>query len=111
MGRGLVSLEFFRRPWYNYIKITRKDKTENTMGFFTKRREKKENAPKKRIVPENIIVFDREKCIRCGTCREQCPMAAVETDGEGYPVLDNATCIECDICASLCPRNAIRKND
>ena len=83
----------------------------DTMGFFTKRREKKENPPKKRIVSGDIIVFDRNECIQCGTCCDECPMAAVAMDDGNYPVLDDSACIEWDICVSQCPVKAIRKND
>ncbi|KAF0124797.1 MAG: 4Fe-4S ferredoxin [Elusimicrobia bacterium] len=45
----------------------------------------------------------KEKCIKCGLCRKECPVDAIRAD---YSI-DESKCIGCGKCADLCPTKAI----
>jgi ferredoxin len=46
-----------------------------------------------------------DKCIACGTCKDECPVEAIS---EGKPFkIDDGKCIDCGACASVCPVEAI----
>ncbi len=67
------------------------------------------------IVPRPVIV--EERCTRCGTCVEVCPVEPNAVDwvaGEDatgrerhVPVYDYAQCIRCYCCQEMCPERAI----
>ncbi len=46
-----------------------------------------------------------DKCIRCGTCKEKCPVDAI-SESEPYEI-DPALCTACGTCAEACPIDAI----
>ncbi len=48
-----------------------------------------------------------EDCIGCGTCVDQCPVAAIVESGEIFTITDD--CNECCACVDSCPVNAIVK--
>lgn len=45
----------------------------------------------------------KEKCIKCGLCRKECPVDAIREDFS----IDQSKCIGCGKCAELCPTKAI----
>ncbi len=47
-----------------------------------------------------------ELCTGCGTCVEQCPVAALAMI-DGLPRVDADTCITCFCCQEICPEKAI----
>jgi uncharacterized protein (DUF362 family)/Pyruvate/2-oxoacid:ferredoxin oxidoreductase delta subunit len=49
---------------------------------------------------------DPARCTGCGTCVEQCPVAAL-TLVDAVPQVDPAACIACFCCQELCPEKAI----
>lgn len=49
--------------------------------------------------------IDREKCIQCGLCMENCRFNAV-TDDDGYAI-DFYACEGCGVCAFVCPADAV----
>ncbi len=56
----------------------------------------------------HYAVIDSQKCIACGTCREErCQVGAVQCGPEGY-YIDRCKCIGCGLCESTCPAEAIR---
>jgi pyruvate formate lyase activating enzyme len=56
------------------------------------------------IEPE--IAFYQDRCIRCGSCRDICPEAAI-TDGPPLQI-DRLRCTACSRCADICPAAALR---
>lgn len=54
------------------------------------------------------FVVDKEKCIKCGLCTNDCLTSAITKDEEGYPKMQNPLyCIECQHCFAICPQGAI----
>ncbi|ODS38882.1 MAG: hypothetical protein A7316_06850 [Candidatus Altiarchaeales archaeon WOR_SM1_86-2] len=49
--------------------------------------------------------INMEKCVRCGTCEEGCPVGALRLDP--YPTIDREKCIECYCCHEICPDGAV----
>ena len=48
---------------------------------------------------------DAEKCIQCGLCEKECPMAIRVDQTPGSP-----ECIRCGKCIHVCPKNAVSQN-
>ncbi len=58
------------------------------------------------------IEVDREKCNKCGTCVDICPMDVLHFGSNGYPYMRfRDDCWYCDYCVFLCPRQAIKMKD
>jgi NAD-dependent dihydropyrimidine dehydrogenase PreA subunit len=67
-----------------------------------------EYAGTKENMSHYTLVYDKEKCIKCGACQTRCPMIAVTLDaavGEGYPVT-STMCVNCGQCGTTCPVEA-----
>ncbi|MDR3179288.1 MAG: 4Fe-4S binding protein [Holosporaceae bacterium] len=47
-----------------------------------------------------------EKCKRCCSCKEVCPVGAV-SEKDGVMVIDESICLGCGCCAASCPSKAI----
>ena len=62
------------------------------------------NKPARTMEPS--IVFDPNKCIRCGSCVESCShqgIEAIKLDKEEGVVIDDAKCVRCGQCVLSCP--------
>ncbi len=55
----------------------------------------------------NPIIIDREKCIGCGLCVNDCPNAHLDLENNKAKASESA-CIECGHCFAVCPVNAIK---
>lgn len=54
------------------------------------------------------IKIDKEKCIGCKICYEDCPMDVFTVGKDGKPVVSYAEeCWHCGICWMDCPKRAI----
>lgn len=51
-------------------------------------------------------VIDKEKCVGCGACKENCPVEAISQDGDKCKI-DSEKCVDCGACAGNCPVEAI----
>lgn len=51
-------------------------------------------------------VFDKEKCVGCRTCAENCPPEAIEMI-DNFPEVNLDLCIRCFCCQELCPYDAV----
>lgn len=47
-----------------------------------------------------------DKCTKCGTCKDVCPVEAISEGDDKYEI-DPDTCIDCGACAGECPVEAI----
>lgn len=59
---------------------------------------------------EKNLVIDKEKCINCGMCIEDCIAGALEFDENKVPRFaegGEARCIECQHCLAVCPMGAV----
>jgi len=52
-------------------------------------------------------VVDRDECVGCGTCVEECPEEAISMDDQEIAVVDANKCTECGSCVEACPSEAI----
>ncbi len=46
-----------------------------------------------------------ERCISCGACAQECPVACIH-EGENRYQIDKERCIECGTCLEVCPVDA-----
>lgn len=56
------------------------------------------------------LVIDKEKCIHCGLCINDCITFALEFDGNKNPVFAEGgedRCIKCQHCLAICPTGAL----
>ncbi|MBQ8860348.1 MAG: 4Fe-4S binding protein [Ruminococcus sp.] len=51
-------------------------------------------------------VIDKDTCIGCGACADQCPCEAIAED-DGKFAIDADACADCGACAAQCPVEAI----
>jgi len=54
------------------------------------------------MIPELTM----SKCIKCGTCANNCPVNAINLNP--YPVIDREKCIMCYCCHETCPQGAYK---
>ena len=55
-----------------------------------------------------MITYERDKCIKCGTCADVCPQLTIEICDDGYPAqVRPEDCMECGACAVNCREGAI----
>jgi len=50
--------------------------------------------------------IDKDRCIGCGICEDECPVNAVQVDNE-KALVNEELCIGCGICVSNCPEETI----
>lgn len=60
---------------------------------------------RKMLKGEKPITCDIQKCIKCGKCRDHCPVKAITL--QPYPVIDKKKCIRCFCCMEVCPVHAL----
>jgi len=53
-----------------------------------------------------FMEIDQEKCKRCGTCAERCPVEAITFTKKEVPMVDADRCIGCGVCRPTCPTEA-----
>ena len=56
-------------------------------------------------------VYNKDRCIRCGTCYVFCPDMAIKIIQDGYIEHNFYYCKGCGICAEECPTGAIAMKD
>ncbi len=70
---------------------------------------------KESYLPSDFSIdIDREKCIECEVCVEECPFDVYEYDGsKGKIVFEEKNCVDCHRCVTKCPTDAItvKEND
>ncbi len=53
-----------------------------------------------------LLEIDKEKCIGCGTCVDECPVGALSLEGDVVTV--NEKCNACSACIEVCPVEALK---
>jgi len=51
---------------------------------------------------------NQEMCEGCGVCVEECPVGAIQVDGDAIAAIDEAACVRCGRCHDVCPHDAVR---
>ena len=60
----------------------------------------------------NKITVDKEKCIKCGLCVNDCVSKCIDTNKENYPYMSfEDRCLACQHCMMICPTGALSFND
>ena len=60
------------------------------------------------------IEIDKQKCIKCGACINDCITYSLEKDNEGFAQVSDqnaSCCISCQHCFAICPTGAITINN
>ena len=50
-------------------------------------------------------IIDKDTCIDCGACAENCPVGAI-SENDGVYEIDADTCLDCGACEGTCPVGA-----
>ena len=65
----------------------------------------------KRKISEDVPVWNKEKCIKCGMCALVCPHAVIRPfelpNGEFIISISGADCTGCGLCIKTCPKDAL----
>lgn len=64
-------------------------------------------------VSHYTLHHDKDACIKCGACVEQCPLFTISMGEDGYPTV-GMNCVRCGQCGRVCPagaRTLSRKED
>lgn len=56
-----------------------------------------------------VLMYQEEKCVRCGKCREVCPKGVHLVDGQMHEI-DRSKCEGCNACVKECPVQALSMN-
>ena len=54
-----------------------------------------------------VAIINRDECVGCGTCVDDCPSEAISMDGDNIAVVDADECLDCGACVDSCPTDAI----
>lgn len=54
-----------------------------------------------------VAVINKDECVGCGVCVDDCPSEAISMDGENIAVVNADECIDCGLCVDSCPTDAI----
>ncbi|MDR1943540.1 MAG: DUF362 domain-containing protein [Synergistaceae bacterium] len=56
--------------------------------------------------------LERGGCVRCGVCKQVCPVDAISDGADSYPAIKRNICVKCLCCHEMCPTGAmaVRKN-
>jgi len=49
-----------------------------------------------------------QMCTGCGICIGECPVDAIESQGDGLAEINDDKCIRCGRCHDVCPQEAVR---
>ncbi|MBU2617058.1 MAG: 4Fe-4S binding protein [Euryarchaeota archaeon] len=52
------------------------------------------------------VKIDKNECVGCGICVDECPKGALSLNDE-IATVDDSLCDECGACIELCATNAI----
>jgi len=53
-------------------------------------------------------VVNRDECVSCGTCVEECPEEAITLGDDEIAQVNKEKCTECGTCVEACPSEAIK---
>ena len=121
--------KYYQPPLINIIKFACHACPENEM-VVTEQCQGCLAHPCSEVCPVGAISFkhgksviDKEKCIKCGKCKEACPykaiihlerpcamacgMKAISSDEYGRADIDQEKCVSCGMCLANCPFGAI----
>ena len=59
------------------------------------------------IRPEKDLLYNRGKCVQCGTCISVCPEGALSFDDKNFIQVDRDLCTACGLCVDACPEGAL----
>lgn len=54
-----------------------------------------------------ILEINKEKCVKCGLCYENCAFCAIKKDSDNNFFIDEILCEGCSLCYQLCKKKAI----
>ena len=58
-----------------------------------------------------MIEIDKEKCVKCGLCANDCLTECIEFDEDGFPKMSHEErCLKCQHCLMVCPQGALSFN-
>ena len=59
------------------------------------------------MLSKNCAVVDRDRCVACGACMNECPKNAITIWKGCYAVVDANSCVGCGKCTKTCPVGCI----
>ncbi len=54
-----------------------------------------------------VAVINKDECVGCGTCVDECPVEAISMNKDNIAVVNASDCTDCGACVDICPTDAI----
>lgn len=58
-----------------------------------------------------MYVINKNNCVGCGHCINNCPVEAISFDENMIAHIDQEKCIHCGTCINICPMSAIEEKE
>lgn len=59
------------------------------------------------MLSKKYAFVNRETCVACGACLNECKKAAITIPDGCFAVIDTDQCVGCGMCAKICPTASI----
>ncbi|MDO9518558.1 MAG: 4Fe-4S binding protein [Methanosarcinaceae archaeon] len=54
-----------------------------------------------------VAKVNKDECVGCGTCVDECPSEAISMNDDDIAVINADECTDCGACVDACPTEAI----
>ena len=60
------------------------------------------------MLSKNVAHIDKNRCVSCGECYNNCPRGAISIVYGCFAEADFEKCVGCGLCSKICPAGCIK---